>query len=126
VTRRTNLSSISYVTAFFHDSSGLWHLLLCHFGLPDIGPQPDSTNFFDWWLQATNSFNKEVKRGFNLLVSLGAWILWKGRNDRVFNGISPNLSRALLLASEEVDLWILASAKGLRRLRSLVAVRNGG
>jgi len=32
----------------------------------------------------------------------------------------------VLLASEEVDLWILAGAKGLRRLRSLVAVRNGG
>jgi hypothetical protein len=69
---------------------------------------------------------QQVKQGFNSLVSLGAWILWKGRNDRVFNGISPNLSRALLLASEEVDLWILASAKGLRRLRSLVVVRNGG
>jgi len=107
-------------------SRQFWHLLLCRFGLPDIGPQPDSTNFFDWWLQAGSSFNKEVKQGFNSLVSLGAWILWKGRNDKVFNGISPNLSRALLLASEEVDLWILAGAKGLRRLRSLVAVRNGG
>jgi len=69
---------------------------------------------------------QQVKRGFNSLVSLGAWILWKGRNDRVFNGSSPNLSRALLLACEEADLCILAGAKGLRRLRSLVVARHGG
>lgn len=50
---------------------------------------------------------------FNSLVALGAWILWKMRNDIVFNGASPRIDQALLLAREEADLWMLAGAKGL-------------
>ena len=45
---------------------------------------------------------------------LGAWILWKERNNIVFNGVSPRLDRALLLAQDEADHWMLAGAKGLK------------
>jgi hypothetical protein len=38
----------------------------------------------------------------------------------VFNGIAPRVDRALLLAREEADLWILAGAKGLN---AVVAAR---
>jgi len=86
-----------------------------------------STKFgkvFDWWQQAGSTFNKDVGRGFNSLVMLGAWILWKERNDIVFNGVSPRLDRALLLAQDEADHWMLAGAKGLRGL--VAAASRGG
>jgi hypothetical protein len=54
---------------------------------------------------------------------LGAWILWKERNDIVFNGASPRLERVLLLAQEEATLWMLAGAKGIS---GLVAARPAG
>jgi hypothetical protein len=79
--------------------------------------------FFDWWQQAGNAFNKVVGRGFNSLVMLGAWILWKERNDIVFNGVLPRLERALLLAQDEADHWMLA---GTKSLRGLVAASHGG
>jgi len=79
--------------------------------------------FFDWWQQARNTFNKVVGRGFNSLVMLGAWILWKERNDIVFNSVLPRLDRALLLAQEEADHWMLAGAKSLR---GLVPASRGG
>jgi hypothetical protein len=47
------------------------------------------------------------------LVVLGAWTIWKTRNDVVFNGVAPKVDRALLLAREEAELWMLAGAKGL-------------
>jgi len=100
-----------------------WHQLLRCFGLPDVAPQPSSVRFFDWWQQAGSTFNKDVGQGFNSLVMLGAWILWKERNDIVFNGVSPRLHRALLLAQDEADHWMLAGAKGLR---GLVAASHGG
>jgi hypothetical protein len=101
-------------------SRQFWHQLLRRFGLPDVAPQPSTVGFFDWWQQAGNAFNKVVGRGFNSLVMLGAWILWNERNDIVFNGVSPRLERALLLARDEADHWMLAGAK------SLVAASHGG
>ena len=54
-----------------------------------------------------------VRNGFNTLVVLEAWTLWKARNDVVFNGITPRVDRTFLLAREESELWMLAGAKGL-------------
>jgi hypothetical protein len=52
----------------------------------------------------------------------------KTRNDVVFNGASPRIDQALLLAQEEADLWMLAGGKGLRALvvldHSVVFVRS--
>jgi hypothetical protein len=41
----------------------------------------------------------------------------------VFNGVSPRLERALLLAQDEADHWLLA---GTKSLRGLVAASHGG
>jgi hypothetical protein len=77
-------------------------------------------SLFEWWQQAGDTLNKDTRQGFNSLVVLGAWILWKMRNDIVFNGASP---RTFLLAQNEADLWMLAGAKGLS---GMVAARPGG
>ena len=44
---------------------------------------------------------------------LGAWTIWKVRNDCVFNGATPTITTALTRAREEAHLWSLAGAKGL-------------
>ena len=48
----------------------------------------------------------------------GPWTIWKATNDAVFNGVAPRVDRALLLAREEAELWMLA---GTRDLSGLVA-----
>lgn len=68
-------------------------------------------------------FNKEAGRGFNSLVVIGAWILWKMRNDIDFNGALPRMDQALLLAQDEADHWMLAGVKGLS---CLAAARSDG
>jgi hypothetical protein len=58
------------------------------------------------------------KKGLNSLEILGAWIIWNHRNRCVFDGDSPNLTKALILAVEERRMWIIAGARGLSYLMS--------
>jgi hypothetical protein len=76
-------------------------------------PQVDDSDLFVWWQHAHDSISIGARWGFNTLVALGAWTLRKTRNGIVFNGASPRLDRALLLAQEEADLWLLAGKKDL-------------
>jgi len=59
---------------------------------------------------------EQHKKGFNSLVILGAWTLWKHRNSCVFYGAAPNLQSALLAFQDEAFLWQSAGAKGLAAL----------
>jgi hypothetical protein len=90
-----------------------WHDLLACFGMQAAVPQAHNVSFYSWSQQASDRLHTTVQRGFDSLVVLRAWTIWKARNDVVFNGIAPRVDRALLLAQEEADLWILAGAKGL-------------
>jgi hypothetical protein len=92
-------------------SRQFWQQLLRCFDLLDLAPQTILAGFFEWWQQAGETLNKEAHRGFHSLVVLGAWILWKMRNDIVFNGASPRIDQALLLAQDEADLGCMQAPK---------------
>jgi hypothetical protein len=85
-----------------------------------VVPQAHNVGYYSWWQQASDRLHTSVQRGFDSLVVLGAWTIWKTRKDVVFNRIAPRVDRALLLAREEADLWILAGVKGLN---TMVAAR---
>jgi hypothetical protein len=53
------------------------------------------------------------EEGSESLVILGAWSIWRHKNDCVFNGITPNVNMVLGLAREEAHWWSLAGAKGI-------------
>jgi nuclear pore complex protein Nup210 len=59
---------------------------------------------------------EQVKQGLNLLIILGAWMLWKHRNNCVFNGANPNTQFVIRTSLEETNLWCFADAKGLAHL----------
>jgi hypothetical protein len=60
--------------------------------------------------------NQSVRKGFNSLVTLGAWTLWRHHNECVFNGASPRLSATLVVAGEEAIMWSMAGAEELALL----------
>jgi len=59
------------------------------------------------------TLNKVHRKGFNSLCILGAWTLWKHRNACVFDGMTPNLQRALQDFKDESLLWRFAGLRGL-------------
>jgi hypothetical protein len=58
-------------------------------------------------------FVSNYKKGLNSLIILGAWTLWRHHNDCVFNGATPRLATALVMAGEQIVAWNMARAKGL-------------
>jgi hypothetical protein len=88
-----------------------WFELLRPFGLQDFLPGQDIDDFDHWWCFNSARLGGLSKKGFDSLVALGAWMLWKHRNGVVFNGSHPNLVVAVRLAREEAFLWSLAGIK---------------
>jgi len=93
-----------------------WFAVLQPLNLVALVPSRRTVSLADWWLKAWRKVPKQHKKGFNSLVMLGAWIIWKHRNACVFDGSAPCLQVALWAYKEELQLWIAAGAKGLRAL----------
>uniref|UniRef100_A0A0A9C7Z3 Uncharacterized protein n=1 Tax=Arundo donax TaxID=35708 RepID=A0A0A9C7Z3_ARUDO len=90
--------------------------LLQKVGLQALAPQLDDRCFDDWWHRASGAADGLTFQGLNSLVVLGAWFLWKHRNQCIFDGASPNVAEVLRLASEEMQIWGMARARGLSSL----------
>ena len=69
-------------------------------------PSSEDT-FMVWWDKARKFFHGKLKRGFDSLVILTAWHLWKQRNARVFNRNDQVRSETNLvhLIHDEIKLW---------------------
>uniref|UniRef100_A0A0A9E012 Uncharacterized protein n=1 Tax=Arundo donax TaxID=35708 RepID=A0A0A9E012_ARUDO len=84
--------------------------------LHNLAPESHESMFADWWHRAHRRFDRVRRKGFNSLVIVGAWWLWKHRDACVFNGASPKVHKVLRNNSDKVHLWCLAWAKGLGAL----------
>jgi hypothetical protein len=83
-------------------------------------PQATELSWEEWWMKAEAVVDSDIRKGLNTLITLGAWTIWRHRNDCVFNGATPRLDTTLLLIKEEVELWCLVGVKGI----SLLTVRG--
>jgi hypothetical protein len=55
--------------------------------------------------------SKEKSKGLNSLIILGAWSIWKHRNNCIFMAESPSISLILSNFRDEHNLRCLAGAK---------------
>jgi len=94
----------------------IWWQILNKVGLQFLSPGLEEKVFQEWWGKAEYQVPSMHKKGFNSLVILVAWWIWKHRNACVFDGLSPNTSTLLQHIQEDAKLWGLAGAKALARL----------
>ena len=97
-------------------SRQVWYSILSLVGLQQYTPGPDALSFIEWWHHAMQQIEKQHRKGFNSLVVLVAWWIWKHRNACVFEGASPNVNALVQEIRDEANLWCMAEAKGLRSL----------
>jgi hypothetical protein len=81
-----------------------------------VRPPCPSSRFRSWWSQAAASLDKDLRKGFNTLVILVTWILWKHRNACVFDSVQPQAQAVLSQVAAEGHMWCLAGAAGLHKL----------
>jgi hypothetical protein len=81
-------------------------------GLAALSPGFDEINFDSWWSRSAERIHEDARKGFNSLVILGAWSVWRHRNECVFNGSQPSIAKSLTLAGAEYSLLCIAGAKG--------------
>lgn len=43
--------------------------------------------FIHWECWSGGNLNKKVRKGLRLIWEAGIWVLWKARNDRIFNNV---------------------------------------
>jgi hypothetical protein len=76
----------------------------------------------NWWKNARGRFRKKEKQGFDALVILITWRLWKQRNARVFNNHRKQFSVQGLVDQviAEWELWSVAGLGGCNRFQRVV------
>jgi hypothetical protein len=87
-------------------------------GMLQLVPQSMDEVFEDWWCASSSNVQEQLRKGFNTLVMLGVWVIWKHMNSCVFNGAAPSVPATLLVAKEAALLWSMAGAKGLLLLQA--------
>jgi hypothetical protein len=93
-----------------------WFDFLSSVGLQELCPAHEDS-FESWWKSSSSRASDLMRNGFNSLVILGAWTIWKHMNRCVFDGCNPSLVTALRVAREEAVLWSLIGAKALSFLQ---------
>jgi hypothetical protein len=111
------MSTISHLLTSCVFAKQVWSGLLQLVGMLAQMPQLHDELFEDWWRNASLRVPGQLKKGFDSLVVLGTWVIWKHRNSCVFNGVAPSVLAVLEMVKEEALLWTMAGAKGLSMLQ---------
>jgi hypothetical protein len=69
--------------------------------------------FQEWWRVTERLPPKQYCPGFNSLVTLVGWCLWKHCNTCVFEGSSPSAPRIIQYIKDDVRMWCMADSKVL-------------
>jgi hypothetical protein len=96
-------------------SREVWVRLLRSIGLLHLCPAQDAA-LAPWWLAGHKSLPKERRRGFDSLVTLVWWNIWRERNSRVFNDAMKQAAELASWIHEEGGQWIHAGCSRLSAL----------
>lgn len=93
----------------------LWHRVLVQTGYGHLAPG-ENTLLVEWWHAAWTEIPVTLRRGFDSLVLLTSWTVWKERSRRAFDGISCSLPQVFGKLCEEGNEWVGAGFRALAPL----------
>ncbi|KQK05596.2 hypothetical protein BRADI_2g21085v3 [Brachypodium distachyon] len=87
-------------------SCQVWQQLLTCWGHGDWCPGPGA-DLREWW--TSRPLSRRGRKDFLTAFILVFWIIWRHRNDIIFNGVSPSVHWVLSTVREELDRWCSAA-----------------
>jgi hypothetical protein len=84
----------------------VWVQILSKVGLQHLSPDRDERGFQDWWRLVERRVPVARRKGFNSMVALGAWWIWKHRNSCVFEDSSHMLASGSKLRTKELRVGV--------------------
>ena len=79
-------------------------------------PPDGEASLNTWWLAAKQAVPKPMRKGLASTTLLVPWMLWKHRNDLVFDRGRPSIQDLTTKIKAEAALWANAGARGLRAI----------
>jgi hypothetical protein len=70
-------------------------------------------SLFNWWINARLNTATPMCKGLATLTFLTTWMIWKHRNDWIFNNARPSVTNLVNKIKEEAIQWVRAGATGL-------------
>ena len=93
----------------------VWHSKLTHCGLGHLVPTPNDS-LIEWWPGSRDLIPPAERKGFDSVAILTVWMLWKERNNRIFQRSAVVARELCRRIEEEVRLWKISGAKGLAHI----------
>ena len=90
-----------------------WHEILAWLRMTIAGPNQEET-LMDWWLHAKQSMPPPMRKGLASIALLTPWMIWKQRNECIFDGAQPLVPVLVSRIKDEAEQWARAGARGLR------------
>ena len=97
-------------------SREVWFKLLRKAGWDSATQNLHMDHLASWWTEARKHVPKPNRRGFDSLVVLICWQLWKERNDRTFDRRVRTIEQVIDRIFDEIAAWSLA---GFRHLETV-------
>lgn len=86
-------------------SREVWDRLLSRLRLAALAAGGD-VDIFIWWNWARRRVPRACRKGFDALVMLTCWMLWKERNARTFRNEAASARDLTLKIVQEAELWL--------------------
>lgn len=94
-------------------SRQVWHEVLSWLRFTCTPPDQEGS-LMEWWSKAYQETPKPLRKGQASMTLLMPWMVWKQRNDWVFEGAQPSIDGLVSRIKDETKLWARAGATGLR------------
>ena len=91
----------------------VWHETLAWLQMTAPAPNQEAS-LLAWWQQAKQSTPKPQRKGLASITLLLPWMVWKQRNECIFEGAQASTASVLAKIKEEATCWARAGATGLR------------
>jgi len=98
-------------------SRELWFNLFCRIGWDAVSPSTNDQSLVVWWTSARKNIQKQDRQCFDTVVVLTCWMIWKERNNRIFDRQAKTSAGTLAWVIEEILAWYQA---GFKRLEPVV------